>query len=1038
MTEPHAGLHSFFRRLIRRPVAVLMLTLALAGAAVIAALRIPIEMFPSDLAGSNIVVQAPWPGANPAEVEERVVRPLEDELRTLTGVQETLAVAAPGSAFLVLEFPGDADMDQAHAEVADRVERVRPRLPRDADRVTIRRFQSSDIPIMWVGVRYPEFDFDRAQDMLSNVLLPRLEAVDGVAAVNADGLLPSSVRILLDEDQVIANRVDIGGLVARLQGDNLSAPVGDLDQAGGRFIVRVDSRFTSLEEIRQFPVRPGLLLRDIGRVELVRSAPDNYFKFNGVFAVGFSINKETSANTFEVCEELKRVIEVEIPKDPLLGAFEYSIFWNQGENIRQNLTSLVKDSLLGGLIACVVLMLFLRRLRYTLLVAMSIPFSVLIALAWLYFTGSSFNILTMTGITVSIGMLVDNSVVIVESIFSRRERGEELSKACSRGPAEVMLAVVTATLTTVVVFVPLIFMSENKNARVLTSAIGVPLCVSLVAALLLAIVIVPVVSYRMTGRHSRKDKGHEHKEGFFLGRLSRRLQALVSWSLDHRLRAFSIAGVFLASVSLASQGSQVTGDLSLGSQVEANMRIEGAHDLEEAHTLIGRVETALENEDLRAAIGNPDIGLFFNRTFGQIMLWHEDRPGPELRKQYLEVLAEGLPPMAGITYRFGEDFNDRATQDQGAWLRLQIEGPDSSVLHEYARMLRSRAEDSGAFEEVAEDNRATREIRVTLDRERMARVGVNSQTMVGNIEWNLRGFMVSRFQTEQDDIPIILEYDDPDVPDRSDLTDMTIWTGSASLPLSTFASFDHGRGPANITRRNGRTIEVIGLKAKSEDMRAAAKTVREFMADVELPDGYHWKQEGGLEEFNDGLKDIQRALTLSIALVFLLMGLLFDSLILPFSVLITIPFAFVGFQWAFKLSGVPIDLLAWVGMIVLAGVVVNNGIVLVDRIIQLEKRGTPMREAILGGVRDRMRPVLMTALTTICGLLPIAVSEAQSGGFSFQGLAIGVSGGLALATLFTLWTVPLLYSVLHDLGDWLARVRPGGAARWAVERRASR
>ena len=1055
MTTPDATLVRFFRTLIQRPVAVFMLVLALLGSATIAALRIPIEMFPSNLSSTTIFVQVPWPGANPTEVETRVVRPLEDELRTLSGVKETLAVASSGSGYVVLSYPGDTDMDQAQAEVADRVERVRPLLPSDADRISVRRFQSSDLPIMWIGVIYEGGSFERSQDLIGNVLAPRLEAVNGVAAVNANGVLPQSVRIFLDEDKVVANRVDIGALVARLQADNQSAPVGDLDDAGSRYIVRVDSRFQSLEEIEQFPVQSGLTLGDVGRVELVRSAPEYYFKVNGEFAVGMSVQKETSANTFEVCKTLASVIKEEIPRDPAFGGMEFSIFWNQGENVRNALESLVRDAILGGLIASAVLMLFLRRLRYTLLIAASIPFSVLITLAFLYFTGGTFNILTMTGITVSIGMLVDNSVVIVESIFARRERGETLREACANGPSEVMLAVITATLTTVVVFVPLIFMGEDQNARVLTGAIGIPLCISLIAALILAIVIVPVVCYRLS---AQSEEGLPHSltrralapfrtalglvarplAGMVRGldRLSplafvrKFLPRLVGWSMDHPLRAGTLAALVLFSGQIAGYGGQVSNNVSIGSQLEARFRIRGAADLGEAHEQVRKMEEALAEPSLLEAIGSPDLGVQFNRDSGQINIWHETRPTPSEEKEILEILQERLPKVAALEYRFGEDFNERATEDQKGWTRVQLEGPDSRVLHEVLEEVREKAENSDLFEAVSEAAETSREILVRLDRDRMSQAGLNSQAMVGNIEWNLRGFMVSRYQMPNEDVPIILEYDRSAIPDRRDLTDMSIWTGVASVPLSTFASFEAGRGPASISRRDGRTVASLGLKTKTEDLKEAARQARQFMSEIDLPEGYHWTPVGGLADFNEGLQDIQRALMLSIALVFLLMGLLFNSLILPFSVLISVPFAWVGFQWAFRLSGIPTDLLAWVGMIVLAGVVVNNGIVLVDRILLLESGGVDRREAILGGVRDRLRPVLMTAFTTICGLLPIALSEAATGGFSFRGLAVGVSGGLAISTMCTLWTVPLVYAQLRRAADWSGswfRLREPGA-----------
>jgi hydrophobic/amphiphilic exporter-1 (mainly G- bacteria), HAE1 family len=1036
MTEPDARLVRFFKLLIRRPIAVMMLTLAILGASAIATYRIPIEMLPKGLAGSAITISAPWPGANPAEVELRVVRPLEDELRGLAGIKETVSVAMAGAGRVNLIFPGDADMDQVHAEVADRVERVRPLLPRDADRVRVMRMQLDDMPIMWLGVTYSEDAYERAQETISNVLIPRIEAVDGVAATRVNGVEPTSVRILLDEDKTLANRVDIGALVARLQADNLSLPVGDLEGAGSRYIVRVDSRFKSLKEVEDFPVREGLTLGDIGRVIEARSAPEFFFKVNGEFAVGISVQKETAANTFQVCQAVSKLVEEELPNDPLLGGMDYAIFWNQGDNIKQNLEGLVMDAAKGGAIAMLVLMLFLRRLRYTILVAASIPFAVLVTLAYLYFSGDTFNIMTMTGITISIGMLVDNSVVIVESIFTRREKGEELGKACAHGPAEVMIAVITATLTTVVVFVPLIFMSTDNNIRVFTGAIGIPLCISLLAALLLAIVIVPVASYRLGGRdhakqgEAKKDKPKRKNKLTKLmdaisplAFLKRAMPRLVAWSLDHPLRAITISMLALMSISIARSGQSNTGGMQMGSQLEGDFEIRGAANLLEAHEIVLKVERALMDEELLKDIGSPDIGVGFDRTSGQINLWHDSAPDAEDADRYLEILNERLPQMAAVEYRFGEQFNQRSTEDQKGWIGMQLEGPDSMVLQGITNELRSEAVASGLFEEVSKDLNTSKEIRVTMDRQLMAEAGVNSQTLTGNMEWNLRGFMVSRFQKKYEDIPLILEYDDPENPDKSDLVDMSIWTNTGAVPLSSFASFSHGEGPAAISRRNGRTVAAIGFKAKESDLKKAADLLVTFMKDRKLPEGYHWKQLGGLSEFEEGAKDIQRALTLSVALVFLLMGLLFNSLILPLSVLITVPFAMVGYYWAFRITGQAGDLLSMVGLIVLAGVVVNNGIVLLDRILHLEARGWSRRQAILDGVRDRLRPVLMTALTTICGLLPIAMSKAQSGSFSFQGLAIGISGGLIVSTIFTLWTVPLIYHLLRDLTEWWARIR---------------
>ncbi|HEX9792656.1 MAG TPA: efflux RND transporter permease subunit [Planctomycetota bacterium] len=1022
-----SALELFFRRLVTRPVAVLMLSLALIGTGLIAGLRIPIEMIPKGFSDSSVSITAPWPGANPLEIEQHVVRPLEEELRTIRGVNRLYGVAMDGQAVVVLGFPGTYDMDQAYAEVADRVERVRPRLPAEVDRLFLRRATTEDTPVMWLGVNYDATQRDEAQEIFADVLQPRIEQIDGVASVRINGLEPRSVRILLDEERVRANRVDVGALLRRLQADNVSVPVGDLDEAGARFIVRVDGRFDDLAEIESFPVDRNLRIKDIGRVVMARSVPDDLFRVNGGEALGVSITKETSANTFEVCARILKVIEEEFPADPVLGRFAYSVFWNEGDTVRESLASLVRDATIGGLIACAVLFLFLRRVRFTLLIAVSIPFSVLVTLAWLYFAGDSFNMFSMMGITISIGMLVDNSVVIVESIAQRRRDGESLDDACVRGPADMVLPVVTATLTTVVVFLPLIFLSADRNARIFTTSIGIPLCVALMAALLLSIVIVPVAARHLS-------KGSEHPRGSrfaawmgripLIGLFGSGMPRLARWAVEHRLAALLLAAAFVASILVAGSGNSFQpGQLSgFGGQTEVSFDFAANTTLDDAQAEVLRMEAVILGPMLEK-LGSPDVGVSFSDRSGELYLWHKTDPHPDRVEAMIKRLQEELPKRSAVHYKFGGEFQRQNEKDE-RWLRLALTGPDTLEVGRLAELVRTaanaRPED---FERVAEEEDPAREIRVSLDRERMQRVGSNSTAVLGMIEWSLRGLMVSRFETERGDVPIIMEFDEAADPDRSVLEELAVasFADGRQLPLNAMATFEHARGPASIFRRDGLTMEVVGLKPLSKDMKRNAAALRSLMTEIDLPEGYRWSETGGFTDFQADMSELKGAFMLAIVLVFLLMGLLFESLVLPFSVLVTILFAVVGAMWTFKLADQPIDLIGMIGMIVLAGVVVNNGIVLVDRILRLQAVGVPRNDAIERAVADRLRPVVMTALTTICGLLPIALAEPTGNGISFRSLAIGVSGGLAFTTFFTLWVVPLFYSLLQDLGMMLRR-----------------
>lgn len=1015
---PPRGVVAFFRAMVTRPVAVLMFTLALAAMSWIAAARIPVEMMPAGLSDTSINVRADWEGALPSEIEERVIKPLERELRTVQGVEELVSVASSGSAELYVEFPGNVDMDLAYAEVADRLERARPALPPEVDRLQVFRFDPSAMPVTWTAVVIsPSVERNAAQDLITDVIVPRLEAVDGVAQVVAWGVEPASVRLLLDEERVIANQVDVGELVARLQGDNLSGPAGDLEQSGNRYLVRVEGRFDSLEEIENFPIRPGLLLRDVGRVEEVRSAPEFFFRIDGSFTMTLAVRKETSANTFALCAELKRLYEETLPADPRLAGLSYVTYFNQGDMIGNAIGGLVRDTAIGGGIAILILWLFLRRLSYTLLITLSIPFAVLVTLAWLWFSGGSLNLMTMMGITISVGMLVDCAVVVAEAIFKRREQGDDTLRSVTEGPAEVMLAIVTSTATTIAVFLPFMFLTEDRNSRVFSLAIGGPLCVALAASLLIAIVMVPVAARYLQHRGTR-DPGSTAAARAH-GLLQRGLDRSLAWSLKHRFAAACVSLLILASmpVACANNGFSEQAGGPGGGQIEADFDLEVKQDLDRAFEEVRLIEAVLTSPEFKASYPNLTVGVAFDDDGGEMMFWPDQAMHPDRQEEMFRWLEEHLPRRSAIEYRFGRQFDRRATQD-ARWTRLRIEGPNSGVVNELLQQVRRAAAADPAFVEVSDTDEQAREVTVQLDRAAMQRAGVTSQAVLGNIEWNLRGFMISRFQTARSDLPIILEYDDPLTPNRADLTDMNIGTPAGAIPLATFATFGAARSDSWIVRRDGRISDSIGLRTGDDDIRRNYQAVENLMQDVELPEGYRWSQDGGWEEFQQQSEELKNGLFLALALIFLLMGVLFNSLILPLCSILTVPFGLVGAFWAYKLTETPIGVLEIMALAVLSGVVVNNGIVLIDRILQYERAGAPRETAIRSAVRDRVRPVVMTALTTVCGLLPVAVSEPTGDGISFQGLSIGVCAGISVSTILTLWAVPLIYSLLRSLADW--------------------
>lgn len=1139
----------FFEGAVRRPVGLFVLFVTLLVVGAIAYVRIPIELIPSGMTQPQLSVYVVHPGSSAEENVARVVRPLEEQIRTLPGVTDVLSWSNERSVWMEVRFPGDQDMDLAKAELRDRVERAQPFLPDTVERIHVWSRGNTALPLAFHALLHPG-DSARTDFLVETVVQRRLEAIDGVSSVDVDGMLDDSIRILLDEDRVKAARLDLGRLITRLRADNFTQPLGEVVEGGQRLLLRTDMRFGDLDEIRRFPVGGGLVLGDIASIEEAKSVRERLARINGSYAYFLVVYKEGEANVVDVSRRLSAAMR-ELEQDPLLaGEFEFVDIFSQGDMIEGSIAQLRDTALWGGLFAALILFLFLRRVRATLCVALAIPVSTLLAIAHAYFSGGSFNILTMTGITLAIGMLVDNAVVVIENIARLRREGAAPHAAAVEGVRGVGLAVALATLTTVAVFLPLIFMGENPTLRVMFGSIGIPLCVALLASLLTALVFLPVVSARVLGdRPARVEalaralapwarlpawavgRGLELARGALflalaavyvparslLGRLvplrwplalcvlaiaAWRLRSswaaqawvrpareagliegpaqplaalwpqaaaalvaallcafglrrwgrgpaapprardrsgpapdslidllvagnrrLLAWTLDHRFAAAGLALLALLSVQVPRSQMQVT---AFG-QDENRSRIDFRVDLDEGFTLaeaseeIGSYEDSLA--ELRSELGFRNLAVRFSRLGGRVSLYWDQPLDPDDYLERRERLEELVPRLPGHRLRF---YDEEAVDTKNrAIVTFELRGPDAGQLQRLGEEAVARLRRVPGLSGVAATrDAAPSQVHVTLDAEQSNWMGVSAQMALQNVAWVLGGAPLPRYHDRGRELPFYIEYDAEVAPGLSTLRELDIYRGGAPIPLASFASFAFEPGPRSIFRRNGHTAFTIQARADDPTrQRELSEAGLAVLQELDLPRGYSIGRDDlvGSRQQQE-FAELSRALLLSVVLVFLLMGILFESTLLPFSVLFTIPFAVLGALWTLYLTGTPMDSVGWIGIIILVGVVVNNGIVLIDRIHRLRRDGEPgglplaRREAVLEGSATRVRPIVMTALTTIFGLLPMALGKAPPEGIDYRALATCVAGGLSVSTFFTLWVVPLAYTVLDDLG----------------------
>lgn len=1131
---------------VRRPVTLLVTLVALLVISAIAYLRIPVEMMPQGIRDNGLQIWVQHPGASAEENESKVVRVIEEQIRTLSGVEDVYSTAREDSATVEVIYDRGTDMAQAKAELRDRIERARTQLPTTVERVMVWSWDNSELPLMWLAVLHPE-DTSRSDYLVDTVVQRRLEAVDGVSKVEIYGMLDDSIRILLDEEKVKAASLDIGKLIGRLAADNFAKPLGEVEDGGRRILLRSDMRFESTEEIEAFPIGNGQTIGDVGEVIRAKSVRDRLSRIDGRFSYFGQIGKESTANVVETARRVEAMLE-ELEADPRIGSeLQFLVLFSQGDFIEASLDQLRSTALWGGALAAIVLFIFLRRVRVTICVALSIPISSMLALGWVYFSGGTFNILTMTGITLGIGMLVDNAVVVIENIARLRAEGRPPLEAASEGVRDVGLAVFLATLTTVVVFLPMIFMTTNPVVRIMFGALGLPFCASLLFSLLVALVFLPAVSARIVGpRHPLVERVASilapigrapalalqavldllRRGAYLLARLVHRLERLtlavlgplrwvlapallgyavwralgtreaateleplfgpgmapaslgrgvatlstgwiaaglvgalllvlgvgvwrrrparlaalpergarratslidlaieanrrlLSWSLSHRLLASGLTLLAFASVAIPMGNLTIAtfGEDENRGRIDVRVTLEDNFTLAEASRELAAYEERLETR--KEELGFSHVSSRFDSRGGRISLYWEESQTPERIEEVRAELRELLVARPGQRIAFyGDESIDTRNR---AIVTFQLLGPDPDVLARLGEEARERLERVPGLSGLSSPLQdAPQQVRVAMDMEKSWQLGVTADIALQNIAWALRGFQLPRFHEPGRELPFLIEYDQEQVAGLHTLRDLDVFTGTGAVALASFAQLEFAPGPRVIRRHNGQIAHTIqGRVDDPNRQRQVSDAGYAALREMELPRGFTLGDEHSVASRQSAeMTEMMQALALSAVLVFILMAVLFESLTLPFVVMgTTVPFAMVGALWSFFLTGTPMDSVGWIGLIILIGVVVNNGIVLVDRIRRLHvDEGLPRREAVLSGGASRVRPILMTAMTTVFGLLPMAVSEPPSGGIDYRALATCIGGGLAFSTFFTLWVVPLAYTLVDDL-----------------------
>ncbi len=1002
---------------LRRPITTIVVFVALAMVGLIASRLLPLEKFP-DIEFPGIFIQIPYPGSTPEEVERLITRPVEEALATLSGVERMFSSSDEGQAQIFLQFGWDHSMGAKGIEARAKVDSIRHQLPEDIRRIFIFTGSLGDQPVLQLRIS-SERDLSDSYDLLDRLLKRRLERIEGVSQVQLQGVDPREIRILFKPDLLVRHGIDIIQLRNLLLSSNFAVSAGRITAGDQRLSIRPRGEFTSVEEIRNLVIdETGLRLRDIADVEL-RTPDRNYGRhLDQQYAIGVAVSKSTGSNLVDVTDRVLAEVE-EIGKLPQMQGINIFSLDNQGDSVKDSLSDLLNAGLVGGLLAVLVLYFFLRQVSTTLIVTASVPFSLLITLGAMYFFGLTLNILSMMGLMLAVGMLVDNAVVITESIF--RERAEtDLSprEATLKGVREVGIAVIAGTMTTIIVFAPIIF-GTKADITVFLTHVALTIIVALLASLVIAQTLVPMLAERVAVPPRPKPSG-------MMMRLTRRYESGLGWIVQHPW--WAALGIFLTCVvgilPLALQLVKFDAfPQDVGRRLFMPYHIEGQHSLETMEEAVDTVENYLYSRQEELNIRSVYSYFDLERAESTLLLTDED-DATLSTKEIIERIEADLPALA-----IGKPSFQFDQQGGGEGFSIQISGDSTTVLNELGDEIARALLGVNGLKDVRSDAESgDKEVRVIVDRDRAAAAGLTSQDVAQAVSIAMRGENLREFRGESGEVAVRLAFREDEKQSVEQLADLPLYRADGQrITLGSVANLHVGQSPDTIRRTDRQTSVVLsGNLEKDVSLEDVQPSVEDLMSQIELPPGYSWKFGRGFERQDETQQMMAQNILLGIACIFLVMAALFESMLFPLAIILgSIAFSVFGVFIFFAITGTTFSFMASIGIMILIGVVVNNGIVLVDHINNLRLRGLPRDRAIVEAGRDRLRPILMTVATTIVGLTPLAVGTTQVGGDGppYYPMARAIIGGLAFSTVVSLLVVPALYIYFDNLSGWVRKVK---------------
>lgn len=1012
---------------VRRPILTTVIYLVVLVIGVFSLMRLPIDLMP-EITYPTITVVTSYGNTGPQEMEELVSRPIEAAIAGLQGIEEITSTSSEGRSTVRVSFVWGTDLDVAVNDIRDRIDRSLNSLPEDIERPNIRKFDLNAFPVMILGIT-SDRDLAEIRQIVEDQILYRLERVEGVASVDIRGGTGREIQVSLRSSSLEAFGISTDMVVNALNQENRNVPAGSVEQGSRDIMVRTLAEFQGVDDVRNtiVAVRNGAAVRisDIARVTDGYEEVTNIVRINGSPGIQLSVSKQSGTNTVAVAKGIHRELR-RINRD--ISGFEIIPLIDTSKYIERSIGAVANALLIGGAIALFVLLLFLRNISTTLIISVAIPISIVATFALVYFSGLTLNLMTFGGLALGIGMLLDNAIVVLDNIYHKRERGESSEISAVKGAGEVWSAVTASTLTTLVVFFPVVFIQGMSG--IMFRSLAYVVAFSLACSLLVALTLVPMLSARFlhTSDLSRSKSGlfasvFRRSENFYIA-VEHQYGRLIHWALRHRPTVImSVVALFiLALLALPLVGVEFMPSAD-ESEVRVNVEMEVGTKLEEVDEIVKDIEKIIrkevpECEYMLASVGGGGWWSGNHTARMRVALV----PKTQRSRSSADVAQQLRPklmsiPGASIRVREGRGlfiFRIGTSQDQS--INVEIRGHDLKT----GQMLAQQFSDAiskveGVTEADISREEGMPEYRVRIDRRKAADLGLTASQIGSTVRTAMGGTRATQVRVSGKEYSVIVRLAEEDRKSIDQLYRLSVLNKSGTaVSLQSVADVEPATGPAEVQRRDRERVVSIDVDYDGVDLKTIVERIREATKEIPVPQEFAVLIRGDWEEQQKSQREMIFGIAMAILLVFLVMAGQFESFKDPFIVLFSIPVALVGVVAVMLLTSTPFTVQAYIGCIILAGIVVNNAIVLVDTVNRFRREeGMGLFKALETAGERRLRPILMTTLTTSLGLLPLAIGMGE-GGETQAPMARVVIGGLSVSTMITLVFIPVIYSIVEQ------------------------